>query len=230
MFGDLKKLIAEVQEIRRTVSLIRKTLIRFGTVQLIDPVLCTVVVLFPGTDALGAPLLSLPVPWLQRSSEHRPPLIGDHAIVIDPSLGNGAGLAICGWTSLVKPAAEGGLQKHILYSGIEPCKVTAASLEVTAATTVKHTAGTKIEHTAGTTIEQTAVTAIKQTAPSVELGTEPTDFAALASKVDLEIARIWEMFSAWTPAAQDGGAALKALAETASLSVASVTAVQVKVK
>ncbi len=47
---------------------------------------------------------------------------------------------------------------------------------------------------------------------TVHLGErDASDFVALASKVDAEFARIWDMLSNWTPVAQDGGAALKLL-------------------
>lgn len=41
---------------------------------------------------------------------------------------------------------------------------------------------------------------------------DASDFVALASKVDDEIARIWDLLTTWTVAAQDGGAALQTAA------------------
>lgn len=59
---------------------------------------------------------------------------------------------------------------------------------------------------------------------SVHLGTkDPGDYLALASKVDAEIDRIWNLLTTlWTPVAQDGGAALKAAATSEVGNVESV--------
>lgn len=72
----------------------------------------------------------------------------------------------------------------------------------------------------------------------VRLGsTAGDDFVALAAKVDAELARIWGLLTGggtppaqWVPAANDGGAALKAAAIEASTGVESVAASMVKAK
>lgn len=50
-------------------------------------------------------------------------------------------------------------------------------------------------------------------------GGNPTSSAADATKVDAEFKKIWNMFSSWTPSPTDGGAALKAISSTVSLTV-----------
>jgi len=52
-------------------------------------------------------------------------------------------------------------------------------------------------------------------------GGNPTSNVPDATKVDAEFARIWQMFSAWTPAPMDGGAALKLLASSSAALVQS---------
>lgn len=64
----------------------------------------------------------------------------------------------------------------------------------------------------------------------VYVGTEPEDFAANATLVDAEFARIWDMLSNWTPLAYDGGAALKTLASSAGPLVETVACTQLKAK
>jgi hypothetical protein len=58
----------------------------------------------------------------------------------------------------------------------------------------------------------------------------PASYAALATKVDAELDRIWQVLTMWTVVAQDGGAALKAAAVAASPFVQSVAASKVKVE
>jgi hypothetical protein len=55
------------------------------------------------------------------------------------------------------------------------------------------------------------------------------DFVALASKVDDEIARIWDLLTTWTVAPQDGGAALQAAAIAEYTNVGPVGSEVVKV-
>ncbi len=66
---------------------------------------------------------------------------------------------------------------------------------------------------------------------SVEIGHNPTDYAALAAKVDTLFTTFYTLFSGWTPVALDGGLALKT-AFTAAFPTppASVAAAQVKIK
>jgi hypothetical protein len=64
---------------------------------------------------------------------------------------------------------------------------------------------------------------------SVHLGErDAADFVALASKVDDEIARIWDVLTTWTVAPQDGGAALQAAAALEILNVLPVGSTVVK--
>lgn len=62
------------------------------------------------------------------------------------------------------------------------------------------------------------------------VGDSPTDFTANATKVDAEIARIWDVLTTWTVAPNDGGAALQTAANTASAGVESVACTQLKAK
>jgi len=119
----------EIQTLRRQVDLMRKCLVRLGKVSSVDVAECTVVVEFPLAAVHGEPSRSLPVPWLQRSTEHRPPAVGDHAVVIDPSLGYGAGVAITGWPSAAMPA-PGATSKHVLYAGSENVRISSPNVEL----------------------------------------------------------------------------------------------------
>jgi hypothetical protein len=65
-------------------------------------------------------------------------------------------------------------------------------------------------------------------APLTKIGKDATDFAALAAKVNSNYQKIINLFSAWTPVPNDGGAALKTL--TASLTFDDVSAAKTKVK
>lgn len=55
-----------------------------------------------------------------------------------------------------------------------------------------------------------------------------TDYVALASKVDAEIARIWDLLTTWSVAPNDGGGALQTAANAESPNVESVAATKVK--
>lgn len=198
--GPMDDVYRRLEELGRAVALMQKTIMRQGTVQSVDALAGTVVVQFAGEDAAGQPLLSLPVPWLQRSTEHRPPAVGDHALVLDPSLGNGAGVAFTGWPSTAKPPADGGTQRHVLYAGDDTVRV-------------------KSKH--------------------VELGVDPDDYPALASRVDAELARIWGVLTdpsivpavaAGTDAGEPGLTLLLSGASGEAAQVQSVAATQVKVK
>lgn len=125
--GPLDQLSREVEELRRDMALMRKVLVRQGVVQSVTAVTGTVVVQFPGTDATGLPAKSLPVPWFQRGTEHRPPAMGDHALVIDPSLGNGGGVALIGWPSTLRPPPAAGV-KTLLYSGSDAVGIDSTSV------------------------------------------------------------------------------------------------------
>lgn len=131
---SLAQLIRDVQKLRRDFDMVRKVLLRQGTIDSVDTLLCTVVVKFPGEDARGTPLKSNPMPWLQRSTEHRPPAIGDHALVFDPSLGNGAAVVIAGWPSTLKPSPLPGAD-HVLYSGTATAKVISTDVQLGVAPT-----------------------------------------------------------------------------------------------
>lgn len=186
------KIVAELDQLRRDLARLSK-IVRLGVVDSVNTTTCTVVLAFTGQkDAQGNPLKSLAVPWLQRSTEHRPPAVGDHAVLLDPSLGLGGGVAMTGWSSVAKPPAGGGGAGHVLYQGAATAKVVATAIEL----------GTGLV----------------------------TDYAANATKTDAEFARIWNMLSAWTPVANDGGAALKTLIAAAAPTVLTVAASQVKVK
>lgn len=60
----------------------------------------------------------------------------------------------------------------------------------------------------------------------IRMGGPSADFVALSAKVDAQFEKIAQLFQSWTPVAQDGGAALKAL--TASLHFDSVKASKLK--
>lgn len=126
----IRKLWAEIEQLKSAINLLRRGLVRVGTVDSVNATLGTVVVAFVGEAADGGALKSPPIPWLQRSTEHRPPAAGDHAIVIDPSLGMGGALAITGWVSLTKPAAGAGGSAHVLYAGTDQCKVIATDIRL----------------------------------------------------------------------------------------------------
>lgn len=127
----LATLIQDVKRIRSTLRLLRRGLVRFGDVKTVDPTACVVTVEYADLDADGAPVSSDTVPWFQRSSEHRPPLVGDHAIVIDPSLGHGAAVAITGWASTAKPAPASGGNKHVIVSAFNTVVQVASDGKVT---------------------------------------------------------------------------------------------------
>lgn len=129
------KLYREIQDLSRQVKLIRKGLVRLGKVHSINTTTCTVIVEFAGEGVDGSSAKSLPVPWLQRSTEHRPPVVGDHAVVIDPSLGNGAGLAITGWPSAANVSPGVATSDHVLYSGTAACKVASTDVRLGVAPT-----------------------------------------------------------------------------------------------
>jgi phage baseplate assembly protein gpV len=130
MFESIGKLTRDIAELRRLLALLRKVLIRQGTIDSVDTTACTVVVAFPNVDVLGVPSKSHPMPWLQRSSEHRPPAVGDHALVLDPSLGAGAGLVIVGWPSTAKPSPGIATSSHVLYKGTETAKVDSPDVQL----------------------------------------------------------------------------------------------------
>jgi phage baseplate assembly protein gpV len=210
----------ELEALRRGYERLRHGLVRVGTVQSVDTTACTAVVRYLGEDAKGQPWDSHPMPWLQRSTEHRPPAAGDHALVLDPSLGNGGALVICGWPSTAKPAPSSGGAKDVIF---------------------RQRGGDHADtYDAGTRTIKAAK--IVGNAPAVELGESPSDFAALAQKVDTEIMRIWDVLTAagivpapattTTPpdAGEPGLITLKSMASTAKAAVQSVAAAQVKVK
>lgn len=124
----IQKMYREVQDLRRQVNLMRKGLVRLGKVHSVNTTTCTVVIEFAGEDSANSP----PVPWLQRSTEHRPPAVGDHAILIDPSLGSGAGLAITGWPSAVKISPGVATSDHTLYAGLAAAKVISPDIQLSA--------------------------------------------------------------------------------------------------
>lgn len=131
----VQKVMRELAELRQLLSLLRKVLIRQGTIDSVDTTACTVVVVFPNEDVQGAPAKSHPMPWLQRSSEHRPPAVGDHALVLDPSLGAGAGLVIVGWPSTLKPSPGVATSAHVLYKGTEAASIYSPDVQLGVAPT-----------------------------------------------------------------------------------------------
>lgn len=111
---DLASLYRQVATLRSTLEQLKRGIMRLGEVKTVDLTECTIVVEYDDEDEDGAPVQSMPMPWFQRSTEHQPPVIGDHVLVIDPSLGMGASFAIVGWPSTAKPAPEAGGPKHVL--------------------------------------------------------------------------------------------------------------------
>lgn len=70
-------------------------------------------------------------------------------------------------------------------------------------------ARTPLEPDADQATRLTAPTMVKVYAPEVRLGDDGASFAALASKVDADFERFYNLFANWTPVAGDGGLALK---------------------
>lgn len=202
MFDAITKLTRDLAELRRVLSLLRKVLIRQGTIDSIDTTACTVIVAFANADVLGVPAKSHPMPWLQRSSEHRPPAVGDHALVIDPSLGAGAGLVIVGWPSTAKPSPGIATSSHVLYKGTETAKVDSPDVQLGVSPTDFAALAAK------TNAEFARIWDLLSGQPYV--GVPPQ--------------------APWVPVAQDGGAALLAAATAWKAGVASVAAAQVKIK
>lgn len=95
----------DVQELRSLVTRVVRGMLRHGKVSSVDVDAGTLVVSIALDEGEHKPH---PMPWFQRSTEHRPPSVGDHATVIDPSLGNGGAIALVGWPSLARPPAGGG--------------------------------------------------------------------------------------------------------------------------
>jgi hypothetical protein len=110
------------------VTRIMAAMVAVGTVETVDASAGTVRIRMLMTDDDGTRLLSRPMPWFQRSTEHRPPNVGDHVFILDPSLGRGGAVAICGWPSLARPPVDGGGAAHTLYSG--PAQVRVQSTDV----------------------------------------------------------------------------------------------------
>lgn len=117
----IQKLWQLVEDVKRGVQLLRNGLVRYGVVDSVDPVEGTLVVDYAGTVAK-----SYAMPWVQRSTENRIPPVGDHVIVLDPSLGSGQAVAIVGWVSqATPPLASGG--SEVLYEGDSPVEITTSS-------------------------------------------------------------------------------------------------------
>jgi hypothetical protein len=128
----IKDIHRSTEDSKRTLALLRRGLLRLGSVQSVDDDAGTLVVEYPEEDATGQPLRSYPMPWLQSSTSHRPPLVGDHVLVLDPSLGNGGALALPGWPSEARPPVEGGGPGHVLYSGDQSALIKSDSTQIMA--------------------------------------------------------------------------------------------------
>jgi hypothetical protein len=77
---ELARRLASLEgEVRR----LRAGLVRVGTVASVDATEGTITV----TYVSG--VTSAPMPWFQRGSEHRPPRVAEHVVVLDPSLAEG---------------------------------------------------------------------------------------------------------------------------------------------
>ena len=205
----ITRLIRDLEELKRTFELLRRGLVRIGAVHSVDTSACTVVVEYAGAEVTGGPVRSLPMPWLQRSTEHRPPAAGDHALVLDPSLGNGGALAICGWPSTAKPAADDGGDVDVLFR------------ERGGPNGDVYDAGTR-------TIKADAV---EIDSSDIALGVNPTDYPALAQLVTAQFDTLKSAIQSAGTSPNDGGATFKA-ALVASLATwpGEIAAQQVKVK
>jgi phage baseplate assembly protein gpV len=206
-FGaEIARKVADLEtEIRR----IRAGLVRVGNVASVDATAGTIMV------AYLSGVTSAPMPWFQRGSEHRPPIVGEHVLVLDPSLQGTSSIALVGHPSEANPPAAGGGDKHVLHSD-------AGGDSDTYTQGTRTLAVRKLVAKAG---------AIALEADAIELGSSPSDFAALASRVDNYIASMDQLFRTWTPVSQDGGAALKAsFVSTFETAPPSVAATHVKVK
>lgn len=128
----MKEIYKATEDARRTLSLMRRGLLRLGSVFSVDSTAGTIVVDYGEEDATGQPLRSYPMPWLSRSTEHRPPLVGDHVLVLDPSLGNGGALAFPGWPSEARPPVEGGGPGNVIYSGDQSALIKSDSTQIMA--------------------------------------------------------------------------------------------------
>lgn len=160
----LSNVLRQLEELRRQMDLIRHGLVRQGVVQAVDATAGTVVVEYHAEES-EPKYRSLPMPWLQRSTEHRPPAVGDHALVLDPSMGNGGALAICGWPSTAKPPAGGGGSVDVLHRD--------------------RSAEHYDTYAAGTRTVKADVVVVES--PDISLGESPTDFVALAELVLAEL-------------------------------------------
>lgn len=118
-----------IEDLKRVVSLLRRGLVRMGKVHSVDASAGTIVIEYSEEDATGQPLRSYPMPFLQRSHEHRPPVVNDHVLVLDPSLGNGGAIAFPGWPSTARPPVEGGGNGNVVYSGPETALIKSGSTQ-----------------------------------------------------------------------------------------------------
>jgi phage baseplate assembly protein gpV len=214
----------QLEDLRRQVDLIRHGLVRLGTVQLVDADAGTVVVEYAAEE--GEPTAkSLPMPWMQRSTEHRPPVVGDHALVLDPSMGNGGGVAVCGWPSEARPAAGGGGELDVIHRDRESPN---GDVYDPADGTRTITLDTLLVHAADATIEADVVTV---DSPDILLGPNPTDYPALTQLVMANFNTLKSAISAAAVTPMDGGAAFKAALVAALASWPSnVAAANVRVK
>lgn len=200
-----RRLAALEGEVRR----LRAGLVRVGTIESVDTAKGVVRVQYPSG------ITSAPMPWFQRGSEHRPPRAGEHAVILDPSLQGTSAIAIAGHPSEVHPPASGGGDQQVLHHDSSGDADTYQNGTRTIAVRTLHA---KVERA-------------RLEANDVRLGPDPTDFAALASRVDGYVRALDNAFRTWVPVAQDGGAALKAkfLAAFPTLP-ASVAASHVRIK
>lgn len=221
---SIARLMADVRELRAELERMRKCMLRTGAVKTVDTSAGTITVDYGGTDRVSAPM-----PWFDAPTSHRPPNVGNLVLVIDPSLGRGAAVALVGWPSTANPSPLPG-DDHALYVGEHRAVIHSAGVEIvsSAATTVE---------TAGLTVESSEPITLQ--ASEVKLGESPTDYAALAARCDQEFTRVWNTLkdpgiipapSAPPDVGEPGLLVLKSLASVNSALVMSVAATQVKVK
>jgi hypothetical protein len=221
---SLAQLMADVREVRSEVERMRKGMLRTGAVKTVDTSAGTLSVDYGGTDRVSAPM-----PWFDPPTSHRPPAVGDLVLVIDPSLGRGAAVALVGWPSTANPSPLPG-DDHALYVGDHAAVIQSAGVAITSseATTIE---------TAGLTIESSDAVVIVSS--DISLGESPSDYAALSARCDEEFTRIWNLLkdpsiipapSAPPDVGEPGLLVLKSLASAQSALVLSVAATQVKVK
>lgn len=248
---DIATLYRMVAGIRSTLRLVRRGLVRLGAVKTVDLQACTIVVEYDDTDEDDQPVESEPMPWFQRSTEHHPPVVGDHVLVLDPSLGMGSAIAIVGWPSTAKPAPENAGEKHVIHKQYDSliqvddqglCKLNNCEIDVDGNTMIPETLEVKKATTLDDTLDVSGNTTINAdltvtsggpqisaSASGVELA-GGLDFVALSQKVDLNFTTLKTILTTAFTSVGAGVAANGALGAAQMASFVPVPTAATKVK